>query len=284
MDCSLRKQITWIHSVQPKYADIHANKGVLRRRFVVGVLFEPFSPDRCCLCGSTEKLTGEHKIKASALRSIFGRDPMVIGHFDGEDAPRAAQGAKSREFHFSAKLCGDCNSNRTQPADIEFAQFHEKALVFISAGSDPSRVFSLDRYSIASEPYLNVFRYFAKLMACHFAESKGPRSPQIGGFASGESDFNPIKLFMDMDPTYRKFADLTGESSFAAHGGLIVRTNPKTELPTSFESSLTLGPLRYTFWVDFSSLVAMDLKTFHQDFFGKCWNAYQAALPRPLGK
>ncbi|ESZ02611.1 hypothetical protein X736_29125 [Mesorhizobium sp. L2C089B000] len=246
------------------------------------MFFEPYSPDRCCLCGSPDGLTGEHKIKASALRSIFGRDAMVIGHFDGLRAPRAAQGPKSREFHFSAKLCGECNSVRTQPADNEFVRFHESALALYSAGDDPAQAFRLDRYRIGSEPYLNVFRYLAKLMACHIAESKGPRSLSIARFASGDSDFNPIKLFMDPDPTYREFANLTGDHSFAAHGGLVVKTDPKTELPTGFHTFLTLGQLRYVFSVDFSPLVAIALKMFHRDFFNKCQAAYRAALAEPI--
>ena len=42
----------------------------------------PFAPpltSQCCLCGSTEALSGEHKIKASALRGVFGKQGMVIG-------------------------------------------------------------------------------------------------------------------------------------------------------------------------------------------------------------
>lgn len=50
----------------------------------MGIFFEPYQEGRCCLCGSDDSLTGEHKIKASALRKIFGKDSMVIGNFDGK--------------------------------------------------------------------------------------------------------------------------------------------------------------------------------------------------------
>jgi hypothetical protein len=75
----------------------------------MGTFFEPYQAEGCCLCGSRESLTGEHKIKASALRKIFGKNAMTIGHFDGHSIPRSAQGPKSSAFHFSSRMCSSCN-------------------------------------------------------------------------------------------------------------------------------------------------------------------------------
>ncbi len=248
----------------------------------MGVFFEAFSPSRCCLCGSTENLSGEHKVKASELRSIFGRDPMVIGHFDGVEAPRLAQGPKSREFHFAAKLCGKCNSTRTQPADHEFVRFHRDAMALLLSGKNPGDLFLQDRYKIDSQPYLNVFRYLAKLMVCQIAESEGPRPLPVASFARGSSNRNTIKLFIDEDPTYQEYSALSGEHSYAAHGGLIVMADRKTGRPTGFHTTLTLGPLRYVFWVEFTSIVAFEMRFFHQDFFAKCRSSYEDALRNPI--
>ncbi|HEY4466705.1 MAG TPA: SEL1-like repeat protein [Klebsiella sp.] len=44
----------------------------------MGIFFEPYQAASCCLCGSDEALTGEHKIKALALRKIFGKNARVI--------------------------------------------------------------------------------------------------------------------------------------------------------------------------------------------------------------
>jgi hypothetical protein len=248
----------------------------------MGVFFEPFSAERCCLCGSTESLTGEHKIKASALRAIFRDEPMMIGHFDGESEPRHAQGPRSRAFHFSARLCGVCNSELTQAADKEFDRFHGEALNRLKAGDDPARALSLERYSVGSESYLNLFRYFAKLMMCQIGESEGPRALQIGSFAIGKSAFNPIKLYIDADPKYIQFSSLIEELKYAAHGGLVVKFSKDTELPTGFHSSLTLGPLRYVYFVEFGPLIGLALKMFHQDFFAKCDAAFRIALANPI--
>lgn len=248
----------------------------------MGIFFESFAPDCCCLCGSGERLTGEHKVKASSLRAIFGNDAMAIGHFDGESEPRTAQGPKSREFHFEAPLCGACNSNRTQGADREFDRFHRATSEIMGAGHDPGTVFDLDRYVKGSKSYLNVFRYFAKLMCCHLAESGGPRPIQIGQFAIGATDVNPIKLHIDADPTYSDYATLSGEHQYAAHGGLVVTMNPKTDLMDGFRTSLTLGPVRYIFFVEFGGAIALAIKFFHRPFSQKCETAYRTALANPI--
>ena len=248
----------------------------------MGIFFEPFAAGRCCLCGSSDGLSGEHKVKASALRAIFGSDAMAIGHFDGLSDHRIAQGPKSREFHFEAPLCKVCNSNRTQPADREFDHFHQITSEALAAGRDPSTTFELERYQIGSEPYLNVFRYLAKLMCCHLAESGGPRSIQIGQFAIGASDVNPIKLHIDCDPIYQDYAAATGEHQYAAHGGLVVTTNPQTELLDSFRTPLSLGPVRYLFFVEFGIGIALALKFFHRAFSDKCEAAYRVALASPI--
>lgn len=45
--------------------------------------FESIVPLTCCLCGANGQLTGEHKLKAAALREEFGDMPPVIGPYDG---------------------------------------------------------------------------------------------------------------------------------------------------------------------------------------------------------
>lgn len=248
----------------------------------MGIFFEPYQLGRCCLCGSTASPTGEHKIKASALRTIFGSDAMVIGRFDGKSALRYAQGPKSRAFHFSGRMCAECNGTLTQAPDRDFDQFHSLVSALLSAKEAPESVFNLPQYSIGSEPYLNVFRYFAKLLCCHVAESCGPRPLDVSEFALGRTDRNPIFLNIDADPTYKEYLNKVGEHQYAGHGGLIVHVNAKTKLPYSFRSSLSLGAVRYIFWVRYNALVGMSLKIFHHDFWEKCDEAYREALKNPL--
>lgn len=248
----------------------------------MGFFFEPYQADRCCLCGSPESLTGEHMVKASALRKIFGREPMVIGSFDGTSIPRDAQGPKSQAFHFSARICASCNSSQTQAPDREFDRFSALVSELLSQGKSPESVFSLPQYELSSAPYLNVFRYFAKLLCCHVAESGGPRALALSEFALGRAGINAVGLYIDADPTYETFHESFGEHKYAAHGGLIVPVDPNTQLPTSFRSSVTLGAVRYIFWFRFGPLAGVALQVFHRAFFQKCEAAYREALENPL--
>jgi hypothetical protein len=96
---------------------------------VPGIFFAPHGPNSCCLCGSTENLTGEHKVKRTALSQEFGSATMAIGVAGDEKSKlRYAQSPKSKAFHFEAKLCARCNGTRTQPADREFDRVHMRAL------------------------------------------------------------------------------------------------------------------------------------------------------------
>lgn len=252
--------------------------------FLVNIFFEPYKEDGCCLCGSGDSLTGEHKIKASALRRIFGKDAMVFGHFNGESILRSAQGPKSQAFHFSARMCSLCNGSRTQAADREFDRFNDLVSLLLSQNKDPSLVFDLPRYAVDSEAYLNVFRYFSKILCCHVAESCGPRPLEACEFATGKTSRNIVFLNIDEDPTYLAYLEAFGENKFASHGGLIVPFDQRTQNPTSFRSSLSLGAARYTFWVRFEPIVGVALRAFHYEFWHKCEAAYQEALKNPLSR
>jgi hypothetical protein len=207
---------------------------------------------------------------------------MVIGNFDGASSPRPAQGPKSSAFHFSARMCAVCNNTRTQAPDREFDRLHALVSALLIEGKAPELVFNSPQYEIGSERYLNVFRYFAKILCCHVAESCGPRPLAVSEFALGKVDQNPVFLHIDSDPTYADYLNRFGEHQYAAHGGLVVPTNAETELPTSFRSSLSLGAARYIFWVEFGADLGGELKTFHPVFWNKCEVAYREALKKPL--
>jgi len=248
----------------------------------MGVIFEPFSAGSCCLCGSSDNLTGEHKVKAAPLRSMFGQERMAIGNLEDGKPLRIVQGPKSKALHFKAKICGHCNSTSTQPADRAFDQFHDLVRNLILSGHDPASVFDDPEYALGSDRYLNVFRYFAKIVCCQLAESDGPRPIEISNFARGLTRSNNISLHIDLDPTYDEYARLSGDHAYAAHGGLMVVSNRKTGLPTSFRTYLSYGPVRYIFYIRFGLAVALALKLAHPKFSKKCRDAYLAALKNPI--
>lgn len=239
---------------------------------------EPYGADRCCLCGSGQDLTGEHKIKGSTIRLLFTGEPMMIGHFDGSSRPKLAQSAQSKAFHFGARMCGTCNSTRTQAPDREFERFDAAARDLLERGVDPSTVFDDPHYAVGTEPYLNVFRYLAKILACQIAEVEGPRLKVLTEFALGRSNRNVVRLSIDEDPAYRMWHDATGDPHFAGHGGLMVEFSRRTGLAREFASSLTHGPVRYWFSIAFGPAVAIALRLLHPEFHGRLKAAFDEAL------
>lgn len=248
----------------------------------MGVFFVPNSINACCLCGATENLTGEHKVKASALRSEFGSDRMTIG-INGApyEELRLAQGPKSKEFHFKSRVCGECNSKLTQPADMEFERFHRQARALFDKGEDPAQVFDLAQYAPDKSAYLNVFRYFAKLLCCHMAEVGAPRRQLMSRFARGQSDVNCIWLSVGEDTTFKQ-AMLHGVTQYAAHGGLAVYGDKDTGGANGFHSTLTIGPIRYVFYSRLNALEQWALMLAHQEFHQWCKKRVEAAKVDPI--
>ena len=221
-----------------------------------------FPSDSCCLCGNGQKLTGEHKIKASALRKAFGKDALSIGVLGSADRKlKSAQSTGSKHLKFNVRICEACNTHRTQAADLEFDRLHQFVLEAIGSNNQPDSVFDLERYEEKSPPYLNVFRYFTKLLCCHIAEVNGPIPKKLAEFAMGQHDFNRIWLKIKLDPTYEammafeELHEFVGEHKYAAHGGLVVIGNESGEAK-GFHSPLTIGAIQYVFYVRMGLIAA----------------------------
>lgn len=231
--------------------------------------FVAHKADACCLCGSTSNLTGEHKFKRSILKQEFSGEPMAIGTFGGTGF-RHAQGPKSTQLHFDSRLCALCNGARTQPADREFDAFHKMVDQLARADQELDLVFSDSRYVIGSQEYLNVFRYFAKILCCHIAEVGGPRPTSLSKFAIGESDRNIVSLRVQKDQLFDQLRSEIPDLQFASHGGLAVQVGKRTGLPTGFQSSLTFGPVKYEFFITLLLPAQVVLSVCHQEFSRRC--------------
>ena len=243
--------------------------------------FAPPLTSRCCLCGSSEALSGEHKIKASALRAEFGNQGLAIGR-SGESY-RHAQSPNSKAFHFAARVCENCNNARTQPADLAFDQFHAHASSLLKLGVDPAAVFEEPRFRRDVGPLcLDVFRYFAKLMCCHLAEMGVPFYDEIADFAIGLRDENFVLLGVDADVTYVRIRDSLSCAHYAAHGGLVVTGDQRSHAPTSFYSTLTIGPVRYRYQIRFNECGQSMLRLEHPAFYEWCQRRVRDALAHPM--
>lgn len=250
----------------------------------LAIFFSPNDPNECCLCGSSEDLSGEHKIKRSMITEEFGKAKMVIGSFGDEATKlRSVQGPKSKELHFEAKICKKCNNERTQKADREFDMLHSIARKILENGGDPAAAMSDGRYALGSESYLNVFRYFAKLLCCHLAQSGGPRPLHMAKFAIGEASQNSVWLTIDKDVTYEALkSSWEGELQYAAHGGLVVYGDKSSGSANGFHSTLTVGPVRYIFFTRLNWLEKLSLRFAHPKFNEWCKEKVKTALESPI--
>ncbi len=247
------------------------------------MFFRVSDPGQCFLCGATDELTGEHKIKASAIRAEFGSEKMVIGRFgESNEDVRNIQGPKSKNLHFDAKVCRTCNSERTQAADREFDRFRREAREILDSGGNPADVFENERYVEGSQSYLNLFRYFAKLLCCHIAEVNGPVPLHMARFAIGQSQQNCVWLALDRDVTYAEFVQEIGEHQYAAHGGLVVYGHKRTGEATGFHSTLTIGPLRFVFYTRLNRFQRFELRWAHAVFRDWVKEQTAAATEQPL--
>lgn len=245
---------------------------------------QPFAPpltSQCCLCGSTVALSGEHKIKASSLRTVFGNGKLVIGR-PGESY-RHAQSSKSKAFHFSSRVCEACNNARTQPADLAFEEFNSEAYRLWQCGSDPAAVANDPRFDDASGNLrLDVFRYFAKLMCCHLAEMSAPFFEAIADFAIGSSNENYILIRVDSDIAYQRIQKVFPSVCYAAHGGLVITGDEVSHAPTSFYSTLSVGPVRYCYQIRFNELGQSRLMIEHPEFYEWCKRKIVDAIENPI--
>lgn len=244
---------------------------------------QKFPTFSCCLCGSSERLTREHKIKASALRKEFGKEALVVGSSgQAEEKMKSAQSTNSKHLKFNISICEICNTSRTQQADREFDFFHGLAMEKIKTNESPLSAIESARYAEGSEPYLNLFRYFAKLLSCHIAAVCAPIPIELAKFAIGESRINRIWLQIKSDPTYHYAISHIGEHQYAAHGGLIVYGDKSTSEPNAFHSTITIGPIQYVFHTRLNAIEKMEIREKHPDFLEWCISKVEEAKSNPI--
>ncbi|MBL3619574.1 MAG: hypothetical protein JMN26_17895 [gamma proteobacterium endosymbiont of Lamellibrachia anaximandri] len=228
-------------------------------------------------------MTGEHKIKASALRKEFGTEALVVGVTGPEEGKmKSAQSTNSKHLKFNVSICEACNTSRTQQADREFDHFHKLAMKKIESNEDPLSIFEMERYSVDSGPYLNVFRYFAKLLCCHIAEVNGPIPTTLSEFAIAKNSLNRIWLEVKNDPIYIFATAQIGEYQYAAHGGLVVYGDKDTNEANAFHSTVTVGPLQYVFHIRLESFEKVEIRKQYPDFFEWCRSKVEEAKNTPI--
>lgn len=121
----------------------------------------------CWICGSDSK-TGEHQIKASDLRAIFGHvkqgSPLYIQSASRRNVP--VKGINANILMFKSLICASCNNDRTQPYDRAWERLSDylRMRQRIAGGEriDLGKAFP----GAVHRSMLHVHLYFVKLFGC----------------------------------------------------------------------------------------------------------------------
>lgn len=137
---------------------------------------------RCWICGG-KACTGEHSIKKSDLRAIFGQvsqsKPLLRHTAQKRNVP--IKGLNVDLLKSGGLICAHCNNQRTQLADRAWEVFSKslRSKPSIRSGSciDLAKIFP----GSVKRSMLNVHLYFVKLFGCLIAEKSLPID--IAGFS-----------------------------------------------------------------------------------------------------
>lgn len=143
---------------------------------LAGIRYDTCSTMKCWICGDDAN-SGEHMIKASDLKSLFGhvtqQAPLYL-HTDQKRNLRVA-GIKSDKLMYKSLLCSRCNNERTQPYDRAW----ERLSSHLRERQPPIRPemrISLTRAFPGSvkKSMTRVHLFFLKLFGCLIAENNIP--------------------------------------------------------------------------------------------------------------
>ena len=131
---------------------------------------------KCWICGG-EATTGEHIVKASDLKSMFGtvtqKSPLFLSTIEKRNV-RINSIKKSGEIKSNALLCAYCNNARTAPFDKAW----ESMSKFLHSRDDQREgsIIRLEKVfpGKTKEGMLNIHLFFAKLFGCAIEDLEVP--------------------------------------------------------------------------------------------------------------
>ena len=257
-------------------------------RSMIPALFVYRAPDGICwICRLRATPSREHKFKASDLRRQFGATEMAIGSSDGSSSKfKFAQGVNSTHLKFANPICERCNSAVMQESDLAYDQFVAQIEAGGSEVEEIYRVFAEPRFCEGSKlrAHIPLFRYFAKLLGCHLAEIGAPIPVHLSNFVAKKTDRNCIWLGVRRDVMYQHLANQlrSEELKYAAHGGLVVITKNPNFLPSRLYTTVTIGPIQFTFFFVLTAFQVWEMRLRYPEFVAWCAETARRAIDDPI--
>ena len=181
--------------------------------------------NKCWIC-EKQGNTGEHLIKASDLKTLFGEvsqsSPLYFHTSKAKNIPVGSI-KKSKRLKSDALICNDCNSSRTQPYDRAW----EKLSNHLRSNWDKhhnSRKVDLTEVFRGNvrESVLYVHLFFVKLFGCRIIQDSVPIN--IAPFQYSLLNKKPHKnIYLSIGPRpgeiQKKYAGVTPIESVNINGG-----------------------------------------------------------------
>jgi hypothetical protein len=178
---------------------------------------------KCWICGAPAT-TGEHWIKASDLRSVFGTCSQLIPlYFHAPHKRNIPVGSiKADRLKFKGRICHRCNTTVTQPHDKAWEKLSSYLQKKIASDSktviiDLSKPFP----GATKKELLNVHLYFVKLFGCHITEHSIPIdiAPFSKAILTNSAHGNVFLAFGNsVNVTNRKIAGMTPIQAIEKNG------------------------------------------------------------------
>lgn len=145
---------------------------------------------QCWICGNPAN-SGEHMIKASDLRAMFGgtlKQPLYF-HTDNIKNLKL-QSIKADRLKFSHVICHACNSTRTQKHDMAWEHFSDYTRKLTFQVGDTLRLNKIFPYN--SKHHMRwVQLYFVKFFGCAITEYNVPIDTQSFAEAINQDKLHP---------------------------------------------------------------------------------------------
>lgn len=234
------------------------------------MLFVKSTDQACWVCGSREKLTGEHKIKKSDLKktSCEARELILVR----KGIKRPVQGINSELLKFKNSICATCNNHTTQRADYNYDEFRnqqtDKIKELLSGNIEEINIFELADQSSAAP--IELARYFAKHIGCEIDYNKFPIPYRLSNFVNNKTNKIPITVSVRLAPFECKASDTGVVYPIDGIGGIALALSHMAILtPYCYETAYMTDGIQFIIKMPLNRLESLDISFFHVNKMGK---------------
>ena len=226
------------------------------------------TPNICWICGSTEQLSGEHKIKKTDLK----RHPVVELRLrkivSGQEQP--IQGLNSKLQKIENSICKRCNNQTTQKADQSYDAFRLEDCNTVRTTLDElasDQDTSVEREVVFGHR-LELARYFGKHLGCALDYQRFPVPRRLSRFVRGRSNAVCISLSTRVAPFW--WQDETGEiGPLNGLGGALLLLHPGPfHLPFAYQSAYMTDGVQFIVKMRLSLPEAVEIRLLYQQRMG----------------